>query len=181
MKRISNERIKIVKIVTILFFLLLLLLSVIICFLPDIFPEPKYYELNEKDIVVSKLIISYGRGGSKYRIYTSDGESYYLTGEFEPETVRNTLVNHTNAAIKWSKNRFFLSFDYAEEVRVGERIIVSYNNDDPIPRSPYFLLAGCLIFVDIAYLLLRFWWIKHQKIMNIKRDRRIEKKYGKAE
>ena len=37
------------KMGTILVFSLSLLLSVIICFLPDIFPEPKYDELNEKD------------------------------------------------------------------------------------------------------------------------------------
>ena len=55
MKRISDEKIKKMKMGTILIFSLSLLLSGIICFLPDIFPEPKYDELNEKDIIVSKL------------------------------------------------------------------------------------------------------------------------------
>ena len=179
MKRISDEKIKKMKMGTILIFSLSLLLSVIICFLPDIFPEPKYDELSEKDIIVSKVTVIYGRGGNIYRIYTSDGESYNLTGNFEPETVRNTLVQNTNATIKWSRNRFYLFFNYAEEVRVGNNIVVSYNNDDPIPRSPYFLLSGIIVLIDIAFLLLRFWWIKHLQIMQDKRDKRIEKKYGK--
>ena len=91
---------------TILIFSLLLLLSVIICFLPDIFPEAKYDELNEKDIVVSKLTVSYGRGGNIYRIYTSNGESYNLTGDFERDSIRDILLQNTKATIKWRRNRF---------------------------------------------------------------------------
>ena len=64
-------------------------------------------------------------------------------------------------------------------MRVGDNIVVSYNNDDPIPRSPYFLLAGLLALIDIAFLLLRFWWIKHLQTLQDKRDKRIKKKYGK--
>lgn len=179
MKRISDEKIKKMKMGTILIFSLSLLLSVIICFLPDIFPEPKYDELNEKDIIVSKLTVSYGRGGDIYRIYTSDGESYNLTGDFELDSIRDILVQNTKATIKWSRNRFLLFFDYAEEVRVGDNIVVSYNNDDPIPRSPYFLLSGIIVLIDIAFLLLRFWWIKHLQTLQDKRDKRIKKKYGK--
>jgi len=179
MKRISDEKLKKMKIGTILVFSLIILLAVTICFFSDLFPEPKYDELNEKDIVVSHLTVSYGRGGNIYRIYTLDGEIYNLTGNFEPENVRNTLVQNTNATIKWSRNRFFLFFDYAEEVRVGDNIVVSYNNDDPIPRSPYFLLSGIIVLIDIAFLLLRFWWIKHLQTLQDKRDKRIKKKYGK--
>lgn len=181
MKRISDEKIKKMKMGTILIFSLLLLLPVIICFLPDIFPEPKYDELNEKDIVVTKLTVSYGRGGNIYRIYTSEGESYNLTGDFERDSIRDILLQNTKATIKWRRNRFLLFFDYAEEVRVGDNIVVSYNNDDPIPRSPFIMLAGLLILIDIAFLLLRFWWIKHLQIKQEKRDKRIEKKYGKLE
>ena len=108
MKRISDEKIKKMKMGTILIFSLLLLLSVIICFLPDIFPESKYDELNKKDIVVSKLTVSYGRGENIYRIYTLDGESYILTGDFERDSIRDILVQNTKATIKWSRNRFLL-------------------------------------------------------------------------
>ena len=90
------------------------------------------------------------------RIYTSDGESYNLTGDFERDSIRDILVQNTKATIKWSRNRFLLFFDYAEEVRVGDNIVVSYNNDNPIPRSPYFLLSGIIVLIDIAFLLLRF-------------------------
>ena len=74
---------------------------------------------------------------------------------------------------------FYFFFDYAEEVRVEDNIVVSYNNDDPIPRSPYFLLSGIIVLIDIAFLLLRFWWIKHLQTLQDKRDKRIKKKYGK--
>ena len=179
MKRISDEKIKKMKMGTILIFSLLLLLSVIICFLPDIFPESKYDELNKKDIVVSKLTVSYGRGENIYRIYTLDGESYNLTGDFERDSIRDILVQNTKATIKWSRNRFLLFSDYAEEVRVGDNIVVSYNNDDPIPRSSYFLLSGIIVLIDVAFLLLHFWWIKHLQTLQDKRDKRIKKKYGK--
>ena len=102
-----------------------------------------------------------------------------MTGDFERDSIRDILVQNTKATIKWSRNRFLLFFDYAEEVRVGDNIVVSYNNDDPIPQSPYFLLAGLLALIDIAFLLLRFWWIKHLQTLQDKRDKRIKKKYGK--
>lgn len=157
------------------------MISVAICFLPDLFPEPKYDELTEKSIVVSHLTVSYGRGGNIYRIYTLNGEAYNLTGDFDRDNIRNVLVENTKATVKWSRNRFLFFSDYAEEIVVDGKTVVSYNNDDPIPRSPYFILAGCLTLIGVAFLSYCFWWIKHLKTKQENRDRRIEKKYGQKE
>ena len=176
MKRISNAKFKRMTIVSIITFSLLVLLAAFISFLPDLFPEPKYNELNEKNIVISRLTVSHGRGGNVYQIYTLNGEAYNLTGDFDCDNIRNVFVENTKATIKWSRNRFLLFPDYAEEVIVDGKTFVSYNNDDPISRGPYFIFAGFLTLSGVAFLSCRFWWIKHLKTKQENRDRRIEKK-----
>ena len=180
MKRISDEKLKNMKIRTIFIFSLLLLLSLVFCFLPDIFPEPKYDELNEKDIIVSELVLESGRVSTR-GIYTSDGEFYHLTGNFDRGIVRDLLVQNTKATIKWCRNPILFFIHNAEEVRVGDSVVVSYNNNDPIPRGPYFLFAGFIVLFDVGILWYNLWEIKHLQTQQEKRNKRIQKKYGNLE
>ena len=161
---------------------LMLVFALVLFFLPELFPSPKYDELLQKEITVAEFRrVHRYKSGNDYIIETTENESYNLTGDFDYGEVKNILLPETKATIKYSKNRFFFSgADYAEEVIVDGNTIVTYNNDNTIGpgRTPLVVLGIILIVVAATNLYSRLKHLNYLKAQQEKRDRRIEKKYG---
>ena len=179
MKRISEKDFVKMNSLTWTVFSVLVILAVVSFFFLDLFPEPTYAELEEKNVVVADIIrVHIYRSGDVYRVCTVDGETYNLTGSFAYEDLKDILLPNTTATIKWARNRFVIFPDYAEEVIVNGQVVVRYNNDEPIPRSPYYFMAGLFAVFGALFLWGRLWWTKHLRTKQEKRDKRIQRKYG---
>ena len=183
MRRISESEFSKKKKYAYLCSALIVVLAFVLIFAPELFPSPEYNELMEKEITVSEFRkVHRYKGGNEYKIYTADDEIYTLTGEFDYDEVKTILTEGTKARIKYSQNRFlFFSSDYAEEVSVNDNVIVSFDNDNGAGagRIPLVILGVILIGIAAVNLYLRLANIRHLREQQAKRDRRIEKKYGK--
>lgn len=162
---------------------LMLVFAFVLFFLPEIFPTAQYDELIQKQITVAdfRRVHRY-KSGNDYIIETTENETYTLTGDFDYGEVRSILLPETKATIKYSKNRFFFGgSDYAEEVVVDGRTVVTFDNDSGIGpgRTPLVILGVILVVFAVANLYARLKHIDYLRTQQEKRDRRIEKKYGK--
>lgn len=159
-------------------FSLIVAFALFVSLLPVLFPQPEYNDLKSKEVTVDQFLRYHVyRGGFVHRMYTADGESYYVTGDFDDNELK-TVPSGTKATIKWSRNPFLVFSNHAEEIIINDRVVVSYNNDEPVPYGGYVAVGVFVVLLDGMFLLIRLWWIKHLQTKQEKRDRRIEKKYG---
>lgn len=173
-KELSKRRIVAYSVTALLF-----LIAVIIPFLPDIFPDAAYEELNEKKMTVEYISKShYFRGGDIYRIHTEDGRTYNISGRFECEDIKDVLVEGTDITLKWYR-RFPVVYPLAEEVSAYGNVIVSYDNDEPIERGGLIFFSAITLLIAVMCLAFNLLWTKHLQRLQNMRDKRIDKKYGK--
>ena len=183
MRRISESEFSKKKKYAYLCSALIVLLAFVLIFALELFPSPEYNELEEKEITISEFRkVHRYKGGSEYKIYTTDDEIYTLAGNFDYDNAKSILLEGTKARIKYSQNVFFfISSNYAEEVAVNGNVIVSFDNDKGVGtgRIPLVILGVILIGIAAVNLYLRLENVRHLREQQEKRDRRIEKKYGK--
>lgn len=188
MKRIDLNAIKVKRIKAFVVFGLCMALFFVVLIVPLFSTEGEYENLLEKEIEVSDFRVEYRPKFSKYshghyvyRLITTDGEVYSLSGDFDYDEVVETLTKGTKATIKWYKGAFLASRDFAEVVTVDGKEVVSYDNDDVISWWGYLIVSLVAVSVGLVTLLIYLSHLKHLKIKQEKRDKRIEKKYGKKQ
>ncbi len=175
MRRYSKEELKNKKRSAAIMSVVLVLIAVFWCFFPYLFPAPKYDELNEKTVTIHKYVIWSGKGPDGHYIYATDGEIYALTGDYANNLTKAYLVPGEEVTIKWYK--WLLSY-CAEEVVVDGRPVVWYDNDTVV-LWPGILMCGMTCFLNLLCSGISWYEIRRIEELQAKRDKRIEKKYGK--
>ena len=179
MRRITKKQFKYKYILAIGPPVVLVFLALFVLLAPVLFPEAPYEYHSKKVVTVSRIQRVYVyRAPDTYRMYTSDGEAYTLTGEYKIADVEKYLVSGTEAEILWCENRYSFMPDLAEEVAVNGTVVVAYDNDKPVDWAPLIVYALLLNLIAGLYLLFSLFSIKHLKTLQSKRDKRIQKKYG---
>lgn len=179
MKRISMQEIKRKRVWTWCIFSLIVSFALFVSLLPVLFPQPEYNDLKSKEITVDQFLRYHRyRAGYAHLMYTSDGERYYVTGDFKFSELES-VPSGTKATMKWSENPFCWFSDHAEEIIIDGKVVVSYNNDEPVLYGLYVVLGASIALLAGLFLWFGLGWIQHLQIKQSKRDRRIEKKYGK--
>ncbi len=157
------------------------LIAFLVLFSPELFPKPTYDELSEKNVTVSSYEwIPQYRGGYSYRLYTDDG-TFAVTGDFDHTEAATVFQKDIVVTVKWYSNSINPFLDCAEEITVNGSVIVRYDNDDPIDRIPLVLMSVLIVLCGAGYTVCSLLWTKHLQNLENKRDKRIEKKYGKKE
>ncbi len=179
MRRITKKQFVCKYIVAIVPPVILVFLALFVLLSPVIFPEAPYEYHSKKVVTVSRIQKVYVyRAPDTYRMYTTDGGAYTLTGEYNIADVEKYLVTGTEAEILWCENRYSFMPDLAEEVVVNGTVVVAYDNDKPVDWAPLIVYAVLLNVLAGLWLLFSLFDIKHLKTLQSKRDKRIQKKYG---
>ena len=155
--------------------LLFLIFGLILPFTSSI----EYDQLYKKEITIESIkLVHIYKGGYRYKITTTDGESFIITGDYNAAEVEDSLRSATKASIKYYKHRI-LSLSYVEEIIVGEKYIVQYNDKDIRTRFFSGHLTGAIIVLlgALGFLYVK-WRVKINRDLQNKRDQRIIKKYG---
>lgn len=187
MRRITNAELirenLFLVVISIMFFAAGIFIMVLL-FIPS---DPlEYNELLEKEITVESLKLVIGGKGaeSRYHIKTDAGEKYVIVGEYEydHDTVEEKLSPGTKAKIKYIEGGIaFFRQNNVEEVYANGECLVSFSPAEE-PSVPAALFVSALCFAGAAgSLKFLSWNIKHIRQLEEKRDRRIAKKYGKAQ
>jgi len=83
---------------------ILLLVAILLPFFFDIFPLTTRDELKKTDVVIEKLRVhSYFRGPDGHSILASDGKTYYLSGSYDYEEIKDVLTPGETVSIRWYK------------------------------------------------------------------------------
>ena len=151
----------------------------IFCILLPLIPRTPYSEHLEKEVIVSEFDFHSGgvRGASYYYIITTDGEIYNITGDYSASKLRECLKEGTQTTIKYTENKVF-NRKYAEEIALGEELLVKYNNDGPIDWTGSIIFATFSALVGVGFILSYRFHINHNRQLQAKRDAKIKKKYG---
>ena len=151
----------------------------VFCILLPLIPRTPYSEHLEKEVIVSEFDFHSGgvRGASYYYIITTDGEIYNITGDYSASKLRECLKEGTQTTIKYTENKVF-NRKYAEEIALGEELLVKYNNDGPIDWTGSIIFATFSALVGVGFILSYRFHINHNRQLQAKRDARIKKKYG---
>ena len=138
-----------------------------------------YDILKEKEIMISKIeFIHYSRVGDRYHITSTDNEKYMVIGKYDVALLKEYLTEGVSATVKYSQDRVPFGRKYAEEIYIGENLIVEYDayeDDSPIVRV---IFGSMAVLLGIGGFAFYGWEIKRNRETNRKRDARIQKKYG---
>ena len=138
-----------------------------------------YDVLKEKEIVISKVeCIHYYRAGKRYHISSTDNEKYMVVGKYDDLLLKERLKEGVSATVKYSQNRLPFGRKYAEEIYVGENLIVEYDAYEDDSLIVRVIFGSMAILLGIGGFAFYGWEIKHNSEINRKRDARIKKKYG---
>ena len=158
--------------------IILIIFGISCIILPHIKPHVGYDSLQPKEVTITAFKHHYGYKNSDYDyIRTTDGEKYYLSGDYRETQLKGLLTEGKTVIIKWYKNKPFWNL-LAEEMYVDGERVVTYNNDGPIDRvSPlifgiFFIALGAGGFVMFRY------FLKANRIKQKKRDDKLQRKYG---
>lgn len=138
-----------------------------------------YDVLKEKEIVISKVeCIHYYRGGDRYHITSTDNEKYMVIGKYDVALLKEYLTEGVSATVKYSQDRAPFGRKYAEEIYVGENLIVEYDAYEDDSLIIRVIFGSISILIGAGGFLFYRWEIKRNREINRKRDARIKKKYG---
>ena len=145
----------------------------------------EYNELLEKEITVESLKWVHRKGGDLHcHLKTDAGEKYVIVGkyEYDHDTIEEKLSPGTKAKIKYFEGGIaFFRQNNVEEVYANGECLVSFSPAEK-PSGAVAFIGGvlCIVLPASSLKFLR-WNIKHIRQLEEKRDRRIAKKYGKAQ
>uniref|UniRef100_UPI0040569414 hypothetical protein n=1 Tax=Acetatifactor sp. TaxID=1872090 RepID=UPI0040569414 len=124
-------------------------------------PTPKYDNLFLDNVVVDTFgYQSKYRGGGDYYIDTADGNRYILNGNFSEIELYDHLLSDTEISIKWYRHRN--GMNYVKEIKLGEHILSSYDNDDPIRAVIGCVMGSIVILLGVGGLVFRHRSIKKE-------------------
>ena len=147
--------------------------------LPALIPITPYEEYMEKEVVILEFDHYYVVKGSSYDyIITEDGK-YNITGKYSRSQLSDILTEGTVAMIKYDINPVFPHKKYVEEMSIAGNKVVTYDDDEPIQWTGLiiFCLVFCLIGVGLLFVCRRV--VIQNRKLQVKRDEKIIKKYGK--
>lgn len=140
-------------------------------------------KLMEKHIEVSKLkYVDPYRGSPYYLVIAENSEKYTVAGAYYNSNVlKENIVPGTVVTVRYYEERILLwQMNFAEEIYSDGSCLVAFDGKEQNRVAEFLVGVFCIVFAlsDIAYLR---WNIKHIRQLEEKRDRRIAKKYGKAQ
>ena len=153
--------------------LLGILLGILLPLLFVINPAPEYEDMLETTIRVESIdYISGYRGGGHYKLKSVDGELYNLSGDFRIDDLRSQISKGTEIQIKWySKTWLFQKTLYIEEIKLQNKVLSVYSNDDR-GALIFGIAAGCLfIAMGSGGSVLYYKWT-HEEIEKLSRKHR---------
>lgn len=139
-------------------------------------------KLMEKHIEVSKLkYVDPYRGAPYYLVMAENGEKYTVSGTYYTAALKETLVPGSIVTVRYYVERMLLwQMSFAEEIYSDESCLVAFDGKEQNRVAEFLVGVFFVVFAltDIAYLR---WLVKHNRQLQEKRDRRIARKYEKAQ
>lgn len=124
-------------------------------------PNVKYEDLIETDAVADNFHVHHhSRTGDSAHLITTDGTEYLILGDYYPEKeTKAKLVEGAHVEIKYYENHTLLAglVHSAQEVKIGNRVIVSYENN-AVPSV--IIMTLCIILFTFAGVFLLRNYIK---------------------
>ena len=120
-------------------------------------PNVKYEDLIETDAVVDNFHVHHhSRTGDSAHLITTDGTEYLILGDYYPEKeTKAKLVEGAHVEIKYYENHTLLAglVHSAKEVKIGNKVIVSYENN--AVASAIIMILYIILFTFAGVFLLR--------------------------
>lgn len=120
-------------------------------------PNVEYEDLLVTDAVIDNFHVHhYSRTGDDAHLITTDGTEYLVSGNYFPENeTKEELVEGADAEIKYYENHTLFSGKLlvAQEVKIGNRVIITYEND-AVP-SAILMILYIILFTVVGVFLLR--------------------------
>lgn len=179
MRRKTKKEIKRSYIGILIFAIFAILLGFLTIISLFVYTTAEYDELVETNASVECVERVWGRGVSYY-LYTSDGEEYIISGTVEDSDFMEGFEKGAAVKIKWYENRIFniRLTKVAEEITMSGDVVVSYRNCDAIEKPVSAVIGIFCVVVGICGILLYRFFVNHEISLMLKRDKRIQKKYG---
>ena len=122
-------------------------------------PNVKYEDLIETDAVIDNFHVHHhSRSSDSAHLITTDGTEYLILGDYYPEKeTESKLVEGRLVKIKYYENHTLHdgTIHCAQEVKIGNEIIVSYKND-AVP-SAIILTLYIILFLVVGVFCLRIY------------------------
>jgi len=120
-------------------------------------PNVQYEDLLVTDAVIDNFHVHHhSRTGDTAQLITTDGTEYRIAGNYFPEKeTKEKLVEGEQVQIKYYDNHTLLAglVHTAQEVKIGNKVIVSYEND-AVP-SAILMILYIILFTVVGVFLLR--------------------------
>ena len=159
---------------------LLVVFGIFCAVAPHIVPRVDYDSLQTKDVTVAALERYRVRTITGYRLYTTDGEKYNISGDYRRSELEELVTEGKKATIRYCENKPFRTV-LIKEMDVDGVRVVTYDPDKPVAWRLPLILGVCFASVGAGgFLFLRFI-VKTNRKRQKARDERIRKKYGSAE
>lgn len=158
---------------------LLVIFGIFCAIAPHMVPRVDYDSLQTKDVTVAALERYRVRTSTGYRLYTTDGEKYNISGDYRRSELKELVTEGKKATIRYCKNKPFRTV-LIKEMEVDGVRVVTYDPDKPVAWRLPLILGVCFASVGVGgFLFLRFT-VKTNRKRQKARDERIRKKYGDA-
>lgn len=111
-------------------------------------PTPSYEDQQESTVTVESIrYYPSVRGVGGYRIKTTDGDIYRLSGDFNASALKEKLTGGTVITIKWHQKNFLINdILYIEEIKLNGEILSHYTNNDKSVMV-FSLISGGIMFI----------------------------------
>lgn len=117
----------------------------------------QYEDLLVTDAVIDNFHVHHhSRTGDDAQLITTDGTEYRIAGNYFPENeTKEVLVEGAHVEIKYYENHTLFSGKLlvAQEVKIGNRVIITYENDS-VP-SAILMVLYIILFTVVGVFLLR--------------------------
>lgn len=179
MRRKTKKEIKRSNLGILIFAIVAILLGVLTIISLFVYTTAEYDELAETKSSVECVERFWGRSIS-YHLYTSDGEEYIIGGAVENSDFMERFEKGAAVKIKWYENRIFniKLTKVAAEITVSGDVVVSYRNYDAIEKPICAVIGIFCVVVGICGILLYRFFVNHEISLMLKRNKRIQRKYG---
>lgn len=120
-------------------------------------PNVQYEDLLVTDVVIDNFHVHHhSRTGDDAHLITTDGTEYRIAGNYSPEKeTEEKLVEGAHVEIKYYENHNLFSglLLVAQEVKIGNEVIVSYENNAVL--SAIIMILYIILFTLVGVFLLR--------------------------
>ena len=127
-------------------------------------PTPSYEDQQESIVTVESIrYYPSGKGVGGYRIKTTDGDIYRLSGDFNAKTLKEKLTSGTVITIKWYQKNFLINnILYIEEIRLNGEILSHYTNNDKSAMVFSWIFGGIMFILGFIGILVYHYHVKEE-------------------